>query len=143
MQEVIVKSPATVSNVVCGFDCLGFSLLEPFDEMTLRPIDEREVRILHHDPFGLPAEPHRNVAGIALLEMIRKGELDHGFELEITKHIMPGSGIGSSAASACGAVVAANRLLDERFSRSEVIGFAIEGEAAASGSRHADNVAPC
>ena len=111
--------------------------------MVVRRIDDREVRILHHDAFGLPTDPQKNVAGIALLEMIRYGELDHGFELEITKHIMPGSGIGSSSASACGAVVAANRLLDERFSQTELIDFAMEGEATASGARHADNVAPC
>ena len=143
MQEVSVKSPATVSNVVCGFDCLGFALAAPFDEMKLRKIEEREVRITHHDDFGLPTDPLHNVAGIALFAMMREAGLDHGFELEITKHIMPGSGIGSSAASACGAVVAANRLLGDRFSSTELIDFAIEGEMVASGARHADNLAPC
>ena len=143
MHEVSVKSPATVSNVVCGFDCLGFALAEPFDEMTLRKIDEPDVRITHHDDFGLPTHPQHNVAGIALLAMMKHAGVDHGFELEITKHIMPGSGIGSSAASACGAVVAANRLLGERYSRSELIEFAMQGEMVASGARHADNLAPC
>ena len=138
-----MKSPATVSNVVCGFDCLGFALAEPFDEMTLRKIDERDVRITHHDDFGLPTDPRQNVAGIALLAMMRHSNLDHGFELEITKHIMPGSGIGSSAASVCGAVVAANCLLGEPFTRTQLIDFAIEGEMVASGARHADNLAPC
>jgi homoserine kinase len=143
MQEVSVKSPATVSNVVCGFDCLGFALAEPFDEMTIRKSEERGVRITHHDNFGLPTDPLQNVAGIALLAMMRQADLDHGFELEITKHIMPGSGIGSSAASVCGAVVAANRLLGDRYSRLQLIEFAIEGEMVASGARHADNLAPC
>ena len=143
MQEVSVKSPATVSNVVCGFDCLGFALVEPFDDMTMRRIEVSDVRITHHDDFGLSTDPRQNVAGIALLAMMQEANLDHGFELEITKHIMPGSGLGSSAASACGAVVAANRLLGDRFSRSELIEFAIEGETAASGARHADNLAPC
>ena len=143
MQEVSVKSPATVSNVVCGFDCLGFALAAPFDEMTVRKIEEREVRITHHDDFGVSTDPLHNVAGIALFAMMRNADLEHGFELEITKHIMPGSGIGSSAASACGAVVAANRLLGDRFSSSELIDLAIEGEMVASGARHADNLAPC
>jgi homoserine kinase len=143
MQEVSVKSPATVSNVVCGFDTLGFALAEPFDEMTLRKIDQPGVRIVHHDDFGVTTDPQKNVAGIALLAMIEQRRVDHGLELEITKHIMPGSGIGSSAASACGAVVAANHLFDARLSGERLIHFAMHGETAASGARHADNLAPC
>lgn len=143
MHEITVHSPATVSNVVCGFDCLGFALAEPFDVMTLRRIDQREVRIVHHDSFGLPTEAGRNVAGVALLAMMDAGRVDHGFEVEITKQIKPGSGIGSSSASSCGAVVAANRLLDDRFSQAELVGFAMEGEKLASGAAHADNAAPC
>ena len=143
MDEVRVLAPATVSNVVCGFDCLGFALEEPFDEMTVRKIDERTVRIVHHDDFGLPTDPRKNVAGVALLAMVDAVGTDFGFEVEITKHIKPGSGIGSSAASACGAVVAANRLLGDRFSKLELVELAMAGEMLASGSRHADNLAPC
>ncbi len=143
MDEVTVLAPATVSNVVCGFDCLGFALSEPFDEMTVRKTDERTARIIHRDNYGLPTDPTRNVAGIALLAMLDTIDADFGFEVEITKHIKPGSGIGSSAASACGAVVAANRLIDDRFSKLELVEFAMAGEMLASGSRHADNLAPC
>ena len=142
MDEVSVRSPATVSNVVCGFDCLGFALEEPFDEMTVRKIDAREVRIISRDNFGLPTDPARNVAGVALQALMNAAHIDHGFEVEITKHIKPGSGIGSSSASSCGAVVAANRLLGDRFSKLELVDFAMAGEMLASGTRHADNVAP-
>ena len=75
--------------------------------------------------------------------LIDATRIDFGFEVEITKHIKPGSGIGSSSASSCGAVVAANRLLADRFSNLELVEFAMAGEKLASGSRHADNVAPC
>lgn len=143
MDEVRVLSPATVSNVVCGFDCLGFALEQPFDEMTVRKIDERTVNIINRDDFGLPSDPAKNVAGVALQAVIDAAEIDHGFEVEITKHIKPGSGIGSSSASACGAVVAANRLLGDRFSKSELVELAMAGEMLASGTRHADNLAPC
>ena len=143
MDEVSVLAPATVANVVCGFDCLGFALSEPYDEMTIRKIDSREVRIVHHDNYGLPIEPEKNVAGVALLAFIEAAGVDFGFEVVITKNIKPGSGIGSSAASACGAVVAANHLLDDRFTNLELVEFAMVGEALASGSRHADNLAPC
>ena len=143
MDEISVQSPATVSNVVCGFDCLGFALEEPFDEMTIRKISEPVIRITHSDGFGLPTDPSANVAGVALRALIDAAGVDFGFEVEITKHIKPGSGIGSSAASACGAVVAANRLLTHRFSPIELVELAMAGEMIASGSRHADNLAPC
>lgn len=143
MDEVRVLSPATVSNVVCGFDCLGFALAEPCDEMTLRKIDKREIRIVNHDDNGLPTAPAKNVAGVAVQALMDAAQVDFGFEVEINKHIKPGSGIGSSSASSCGAVVAANKLIGERFSNLELVRFAMEGEFLASGSRHADNAAPC
>jgi len=143
MDEIRVLAPATVSNVVCGFDCLGFALAAPYDEMTLRKIGEKTVRIINRDDYALPTDPAKNVAGIALNALLGAADADFGVEVEITKHIKPGSGIGSSAASACGAVVAANRLLGDRFSRTELVEFAIVGEMVASGSRHADNLAPC
>lgn len=143
MDEVRVLAPATVSNVVCGFDCLGFALDEPCDEMTVRRANERGIRIVHHDAFGLPTERDRNVTGVALQAFIDAAEIDHGYEVDITKKIKPGSGIGSSAASACGAVVAANMLAGEPFSKTELVELAMAGEMLASGSRHADNLAPC
>lgn len=143
MNEISVLASATVSNVVCGFDCLGFALAEPCDEMTVRKIDERTVRIINCDAYALPTDPSKNVAGVALTALIDTAGLDHGFEVEITKHIKPGSGIGSSAASSCGAVVAANRLIGDRFSKLELVDLAVAGEMVASGSRHADNLAPC
>ena len=143
MDEIRVLAPATVSNVVCGFDCLGFALKEPFDEMLVRKIPEREIRITNRDEFDLPTDPAKNVTGVALGAMLDVAGADFGFEIEMMKHIKPGSGIGSSSASSCGAVSAANRLLGDRFSKSELVEFAMEGEKLASGAKHADNVAPC
>lgn len=143
MDEISVLAPASVANVVCGFDCLGFALGEPLDEMTVRRIGERAIRMINRDDLGLPTDPTKNVAGVALQAVIDAADLDFGFEVEITKRIKPGSGIGSSAASACGAVFAANHLLDNRFSKLELVELAMAGEMLASGSRHADNLAPC
>lgn len=143
MNEVRVLAPATVANVVCGFDILGFALSKPNDEMTMRKLAERTVRIINLDEYDLPTEPTKNVAGVALLSMLEAINADFGFEVEIKKGIKPGSGVGSSSASAAGAVVAANYLLGERFSKSELVEFAMDGEKVASGARHADNVAPC
>lgn len=143
MDQVRVHAPATVSNVVCGFDCLGFALSSPFDTFELRKIDERTIRIVNQDDFNLPDDPTRNVSGVALRAMIDAASVDFGIELVSNKSIKPGSGIGSSAASSCGAVVALNALLDNRFSEIELVEFAMAGEQLASGTRHADNVAPC
>lgn len=143
MKEITVLAPATVANVVCGFDCLGFALENPCDEMTLRLIDEKTVKIKHLDHFDLPTEPEKNIAGVALLAILAEIEENTGFEVEITKNIKPGSGIGSSSASAVGAVVTANKLLGDRFSSLELAEFAMKGEQVASQGRHADNVAPC
>jgi len=143
MNEVKVHAPATVANVVCGFDCLGFALSEPYDEILVRKINEPTIRITHLDDFGLPTDPKKNVVGVALQAMLDLINAGFGFEVEITKHIKPGSGIGSSSASSSGAVVAANHLLGDRFTKLELADFAMDGEKLASGERHADNVAPC
>lgn len=143
MQKITVLAPATVANVVCGFDCLGFCLENPNDVMTLRLIDEKTVKIKHLDNYDLPLDAEKNVAGKALLAVLERIDENIGFEVEITKNIMPGSGVGSSAASAAGAVVAANKLLGERFNSNELIELAMQGEIVASGSKHADNIAPC
>jgi homoserine kinase len=142
MEQVEVFAPATVANVVCGFDVLGFALEGPGDRMVLRKLAEPEVRIIHRDSFGLSTDAERNVAGITLLTILEATKPRHGFELEIVKAIAPGSGIGSSAASAAGAAVAANKLLGGILSDNDVIEFAMTGEAFASRSRHADNIAP-
>jgi homoserine kinase len=143
MKEIIISAPATVANVVCGFDCLGFALNYPCDEMTLRLIGEKTVKIRHLDDFNLPTDPKKNIAGAALQAILEESDEAVGFEVEIKKGIKPGSGIGSSSASAVGAVVAANKLLGDRFSRLELAEFAMRGEQIASEGRHADNVAPC
>ena len=105
MQEVRVITPATVANVVCGFDCLGFALRQPFDEMLVRRTGEPGIRITHNDEFNLPTDPRLNMAGVVAAAMLKRADADFGIEIEITKHIMPGSGIGSSSASAVGAAV--------------------------------------
>ncbi|QIL76579.1 homoserine kinase [Hymenobacter sp. HDW8] len=135
-------SPATVANMVCGFDILGFALEAPYDTMHMRLTDQPGVVITHEDDFQLPTDPARNVAGAALLALLKAAPAGTGFEVRINKAILPGSGIGSSAASAAGAVVGANKLLGGIFSQQELVRFAMFGEEVASGAQHADNIAP-
>lgn len=143
MRTVTIQSPGTVANLVCGFDILGMALDRPFDTMEVRLLDKPDVIITSRDGFPLPKDPALNTAGAPLLEMIKELDNPVGFEVLISKNIKPGSGIGSSAASAAGAVVAANYLLGNPFGKEDLIRFALFGEKVASGVKHADNIAPC
>ena len=143
MKKVKVHSPGTVANIVCGFDILGLALSEPYDVMEVILLDHPEVIIHNKDNFNLPTEAEKNVAGVVLLSVMERMNNTIGFEVTIEKHIKPGSGIGSSAASAAGAAVAANYLLGNIFSSDDVVQFAMNGEKLASGVKHADNIAPC
>ncbi len=138
-----VHAPATVANMVCGFDILGFAVKDPYDEMWIRLTDYPGITIINKDNYQLPVEPEKNVAGAALQAMLEELTIPVGFELTIHKHIKPGSGVGSSAASSAGAVVAANALLNNIFSKEDLVRFAMNGEKLASGVKHADNIAPC
>lgn len=142
-KKVKVQSPATVANLVCGFDVLGLCLDKPFDVMEVTIIEEQKVIIKTTDGYPLPTDPMQNTAGAPLVEMLAELNADFGFEVLITKNIKPGSGLGSSAASAAGAAVAANHLLGNIYSKTDMVRFAMAGEKVATGVKHADNVAPC
>jgi homoserine kinase len=148
MKEIKITAPATIANLVCGFDILGMALKAPYDEMTLSLTEEPRIHIRHTDDYNLPESPENNVAGVALQALIEDpivAELKKpiGFNLTVHKNIKPGSGLGSSAASSAGAVVAANHLLGNIFSKEDLVRFAMNGEKLAGGVKHADNVTPC
>ncbi|SEA63137.1 homoserine kinase [Bizionia paragorgiae] len=140
--EIKIFSPATVANVSCGFDVLGFCLDTIGDEIVVRKSKEKGFRITRIEGFELPLNPLENVAGVAALALLNDINLDFGFEMEIYKKIKPGSGIGSSSASASGSVFAINELLGRPYTRHQLTHFAMKGEALASGIEHADNIAP-
>jgi homoserine kinase len=142
MNEIKIFCPASVANVSCGFDVLGFCLDPIGDEMIIRKTAEKGIRITKIEGQDLPLEAHNNVAGVAGLALLEAHQSAFGFEIEIIKGIKAGSGIGSSAASSAGAVFGINELLGRPFTRGELIQFAMKGEELASGTPHADNVAP-
>ena len=142
-KPVTVHAPGTVANLVCGFDILGLCLSAPYDVMQVRLLNKKKVVIISGNGFNLPTDPAANTAGAPLTEMLKVIDANIGFEVTIHKKIKPGSGIGSSAASAGGAVVAANHLLGNIFSKEQLVHFAMYGEKIASGAMHADNIAPC
>jgi homoserine kinase len=140
--EIKIFSPATVANVACGFDVLGFCLDNKGDEMVIRKVSEKGIKITHIEGYDLPYDVEKNVAGVSALAMYEHTNPDCGFEIEIYKKIKPGSGIGSSAASAVGSVFGMNELLGKPYNKTQLTYFAMKGEALASKSEHADNLAP-
>lgn len=142
MKSVKLFTPASVANVSCGFDVLGFCLDPVGDDMIIRKSAEKGIRITKITGQDLPLDVHQNVAGVAAMALLEAHPSEYGFEIEINKRIKAGSGIGSSAASSAGAVFGINHLLGSPFTKHELINFAMQGEKLASGSAHADNVSP-
>lgn len=143
MTSVTAFAPATVSNVACGFDVLGFALDEPGDEVTaaLAP-GGVSIAAIEGDGGRLPREAGRNTAGVAVLALLTKLGEPRGVSLTIRKGLPLSSGLGGSAASAVAAVVAVNALLGAGASQETLIQCALEGERLGAGSSHADNIAP-
>ncbi len=144
-KQITVFAPATVANVGPGFDIFGFALEGIGDTISISETDTGEISITggkHCE--SIPVDPKLNVAGVAVQAMFDEaGKTGAGVHLHIEKNIIPGSGLGSSASSASGAVAGVNMLLDLGFSSQELIRFAMIGEGAGGSTPHADNVAPC
>jgi homoserine kinase len=137
-------APGSVGNVAIGFDIMGFAVDAVGDRVTVtrRAAPGVEIAAVRGVAGELPRAARDNTAGRALLAMQEALRPPCGFVVEIDKGIPLGSGLGGSAASAVGAVVAANALLDKPCAGLELLQFAMAGEAVASGARHADNIAP-
>ncbi|NRA93031.1 MAG: homoserine kinase, partial [Psychroserpens sp.] len=123
--QIKIFSPATVANVSCGFDVLGFCLDTIGDEMVVRKTQEKGIRITKIEGFDLPYDTHLNVAGVSAQALYDALNPDCGFEIEIYKHIKPGSGIGSSSASAAGSAFAINELLGRPCNNTELTYYAM------------------
>jgi homoserine kinase len=138
-------APATVGNIICGFDVFGLALGEPGDEVEAKLRDEPGVVIsaVHGGGGHLPTETAQNVAGLATLAVLSEGGMDNvGIEIEIWKGLPISGGMGGSAASAVAAVVAADALLQTGLSSEALLRCASEGERGPKGDTHPDNIAP-
>lgn len=144
IKGVRVYSPATIANIACGFDVLGLALNEPVDEMIFRKSNTLGVHICNIiGDNSLSKEPDKNIVGVVLKELLRNlPNNKYGIEIDMLKNIKPGSGIGSSAASAAGSAVGANILFGNYFKTRDLIKFSMLGEEFACGTPHADNISP-
>jgi len=143
--SIRVFAPATVANVTCGFDVLGFAVNNPGDEIVLRKTntDTIVIKAIHGDGGRLTLDPNFNTVSIPVIKYLEKYGIKQGLEIELFKHMPLGSGLGSSAASSVAGVFAVDKLLGLNKSVEEMLPFAMEGELIACGAAHADNVAPC
>lgn len=144
-KSIKVFAPATISNVGCGFDTIGFAINEPGDIVTLKLRSDGKVKInnITGDGGVLPTDITKNTATVAIIELLKNyKDKSIGVDVEIRKKMPIGSGLGSSAASSVAAVYGLNKLLGTPFDEMRMLDFAIAGESIASGAIHADNVAP-
>jgi len=143
--KVRTFAPATVANVCCGFDVLGFAVDFPGDEVMLTLNMSQEVTLskIVGDGGRLPLDAYKNTAGVAVQSFLKSIGKQQGVEIELYKNLPLGSGMGSSAASGVAALVAINHLMGSPLTREQLVVHAMEAERIACGSAHADNVAPC
>ena len=142
--SIQVRATASVANVSCGFDCIGYAITNPGDTLTISLKNKPGIDISLSGPKSdsISTIAEKNTAGKAILSLLNTIASDQGFMVKIKKGIPPGSGIGSSAASAAAAVVGANELLGKPLELNDLLVHGMAGEAVASGGFHADNVAP-
>ncbi|MDN5201838.1 homoserine kinase [Fulvivirgaceae bacterium BMA10] len=144
MESIRVFAPATVANVTCGFDVLGFAVNSPGDEVILRFKEKPGIQIsqITGDDGRLSKDPNLNTVSIAIQDYLQRTDWSGGIDIELHKKMPFGSGLGSSAASAVAGVFAINKLLGDKLDTPALLPSAMEGERVACGSAHADNVAP-
>lgn len=144
MKSVTVFAPATVANVACGFDVFGFAVHEPGDvaKVTLRNQPGVEITVITGDDGLLPKSAAKNTAGFAAIRYLETIQAKFGVDIELHKKMPLSSGLGSSAASAVAVLFAINALFDNRLTKTELLGIAMQSEKLACGAAHADNVAP-
>ncbi|MBA4738741.1 MAG: homoserine kinase [Flavobacteriaceae bacterium] len=141
MSQIKIFSPASVSNICCGFDVLGFSIDGIGDELRITKSTNKGVNIKEIKGYNVPFQNNKNTASVAAQALLDHLKINEGFDIEINKKIKPGSGIGSSAASAVGAVYGINKLLGNPLKHEELLKFAMKGEFVSSKTAPADNVA--
>ncbi len=136
-----VRAPATSANLGPGFDVFGIALKEPYDLVEAERLPEKVVRLELVDGYRIPLKPEENTGGYVALEMMRDFDIQGGIKLRIWKNIKPGSGLGSSAATAAAAAYVMNKLYGLGLSASGLVEYAARGELVSAGAAHVDNVA--
>ena len=144
--KIRVFAPATVANMICGYDILGFAVNEPGDEVIMKRVDKIGVQInsIKGDGGKLPLDSDKNTVSACVKLLLNDLGIEDqiGVEIDLIKHMPIGSGLGSSSASTVAGLFAINSLLGNPLTKEELMPYCVEGERLACGHGHADNVAP-
>lgn len=142
MKKVRVFAPASIANMGCGFDIIGFTLDEVGDILEMTMTEGDGITIENESGVPLPEDIHKNVVTPVISKFLDIMDRKAHIDVKIVRKIYPGSGIGSSAASCAAAAYGMNALFGYPLSDEELVECAMEGENLASGGYHADNAAP-
>jgi homoserine kinase len=141
LSQVTVRAPATTANLGPGFDVFGLALEKPNDKVTLTLIPKDiKIEVCGLSAETIPTVPEKNTAGVVANQMLKEFSLKTGVQIKIEKGILPGMGLGSSAASAAAVAYGLNRMFNLKLDNKELIRLAAKGEVASAGFEHADNV---
>lgn len=143
MDKVTAFAPATIANFNVGFDFLGVALQGIGDEveMSFNGTTSNEILSIENGA-NLPKESGKNCCSVVVRCIQEELKEFKGVDIHIKKGFASGSGLGSSSASSAAAAYAYNALIGKPFSNQQLVHFAAQGEKAACGSPHVDNVAP-
>jgi len=146
LKKIRIETTASIANFGPGFDTFGLCIDRPVDTVEVYPQSEPGIRIeLAKNGFKVPLDPNHNTASIAAKAMLDSGASDAGsigLKLVMGKKIRPGSGLGSSAASAVAGALGAAAAMGVKDHRM-ILKAAAKGEGSTSGAPHLDNVSPC
>ena len=141
LNRVTVIAPATTANLGPGFDVFGLALKQPHDKVKLTIIPKNiQVEVTGLSAEKIPALPKKNTASMVANHIIKEFNLETGIQINIDRGIMPGIGLGSSAASASAVAYGLNHMFNLKLELEDLIRLAAKGEVASAGSEHADNV---
>jgi homoserine kinase len=141
LSQVTLIAPATTANLGPGFDVFGLALKTPHDKVTLSMIPEDVViEVTGLSANSIPTAPEKNTAGVVAKHILKEFNLKTGVAIKIDKGIVPGMGLGSSAASAAAVAFGLNHLFNLQLDNKSLAGLAAKGEIASAGYEHADNV---
>lgn len=134
-------APCSTANLGPGYDVFGLALDALEDKVKVSRTYPGGGRItIKNSDQAIPSMPESNSAGLVVKKMMQDFEISDSTEIEITKGVPSGYGVGSSAASAAAAAMAFNTLYDLKIDKNRLVEYAAEGEVASAGTKHYDNV---
>jgi homoserine kinase len=141
MKSCSAAAPCSTANLGPGYDVFGLALDALEDKVKVSRIypDGGRITIKNSDQ-AIPSMPESNSAGLVVKKMMQDFEISDSTEIEVTKGVPSGYGVGSSAASAAAAAMAFNTLYDLKIDSNRLVEYAAEGEIASAGTKHYDNV---